>query len=271
MTNSARYSFLGALVGLLVPLAAWALRVALHREAWPMEWEQFGFFYAFMGAQAAASLAAAGYFLGRQSDVLDSERCSCHSTREILNRLALTDGLTGLHNRRSLDEHLTQEFEEAARYGNALSCLMIDVDDFKRLNDAYGHSFGDIVLAGIGQVVAKTVRRADIAGRYGGEEFLVVLPRLAAEPALAAAERLRMQIAGEEFLCDEKRITVTVSIGVASHQSLPPSLRSPRALVAAADRSLYEAKRAGKNRCVLDAAAEKETSHDIRTAAPSVR
>jgi diguanylate cyclase (GGDEF)-like protein len=251
MTNRSRYALLGALAGLCVPLGAWALRVAPHLGAWPAEWARYRFFYEYMGAAAAASLAFCGRLVGAQYDTLQDERCSCRSTREILNRLALTDGLTGLHNRRSLDEHLAQELKEADRYGNALTCLMLDIDNFKRLNDAYGHSFGDVVLTGLGRLIAETIRRADIAGRYGGEEFLIVMPRLAATAALASAERLRAAVAREPFLYEGKPVGVTVSIGVADLRSLPPERRGQRALIEAADRALYDVKRTGKNRCAL--------------------
>jgi diguanylate cyclase (GGDEF)-like protein len=202
-----------------------------------------------MGAVAAASLGLSGRLLGAQRDTLQDERCSCQSTRQVLNRLALTDGLTGLHNRRSLDEHLEQELKEAGRYGTSLTCLMLDIDNFKRLNDAYGHSFGDIVLTGIGELIAKTVRRADIAGRFGGEEFLVIMPRLTASAALASAERLRAAVADQPFPHEGKPVHVTVSIGVAGNLSLPFERRSQRALIEAADQALYDVKRSGKNRC----------------------
>ena len=251
MTNRGRYMLFGTLAGLCVPLGAWALRSLSHRGGWLMEWEQYRFFYEYMGAVAAASLGLSGRLLGAQRDTLQDERCSCQSTRQVLNRLALTDGLTGLHNRRSLDDHLEQELKEAERYGTSLTCLMLDIDNFKRLNDAYGHSFGDVVLTGIGRLIAKTVRRADIAGRYGGEEFLVVMPRLVASAALASAERLRAAIAHKPFLYEGKHVHVTVSIGVAVHGSLPLKRRSQGALIEAADQALYDVKRSGKNRCSL--------------------
>lgn len=251
MTRRCRYTLLGVLAGLCVPLGAWALRFPAHHGDWPMEWGLYRFFYAYMGAAAAASLGLCGRLLGAQLDTLENERCSCRSTRQILNKLALTDGLTGLHNRRSLDEHLDQELREAGRYGSPLTCLMLDIDRFKRLNDAYGHPFGDAVLAGIGGIIAETVRRADIAGRYGGEEFLIVMPRLEASAALASAERLRAAIESRTFLREGEPVSVTVSIGVAESRSLPLERRSRRALIEAADRALYDAKGSGRNRCAL--------------------
>lgn len=251
MTRRGLYTVLGVLAGLCVPLGAWALRLLSHGGDGPMEWERYRFFYEYMGATAAAFLGLSGRLLGAQLDTLQDERCSCRSTRRVLDRLAFTDGLTGLHNRRSLDEHLDQELNEADRYGSPLTCLMLDIDNFKRLNDAYGHPFGDAVLTGIGGIIAETVRRADIAGRYGGEEFLVVMPRLAAPAALASAERLRAAIADRRFLHEGASIRVTVSIGVADRRSLPLNRQGRRALIEAADRALYDAKGAGRNRCAL--------------------
>lgn len=251
MTNRTRYTLLGIVAGLCVPLLAWALRFPSHRGDWSMEWEHYRFFYAYMTAAAAASLGLCGRLSGAQRDTLQDERCSCRSTRQILNKLALTDGLTGLHNRRSLDEHLDQDLREADRYGSPLTCLMLDIDNFKRLNDSHGHPFGDAVLTGIGGIIAETVRRADIAGRYGGEEFLIVMPRLEAPAALVSAERLRAAIESAPFLCEGEPVRVTVSIGVAESRSLPPERRSRRALIEAADQALYDAKESGRNRCAL--------------------
>ena len=251
MTSRDRYTLLGVLTGLCVPLGAWALRFPEHHGDWSMEWERYRFFYEYMGAAAAASLGLSGRLLGAQFDTLQDERCSCRSTRQILNKLALMDGLTGLHNRRSLDEQLDQELKEADRYGSPLTCLMLDIDNFKRLNDAYGHAFGDTVLTGIGGIIAETVRHADIAGRYGGEEFLVVMPRLTTPSALALAERLRAAIADKSFHREGASVRVTVSIGVADLRSLPLERRGRRALIEAADQALYGVKESGKNRCAL--------------------
>lgn len=261
MTRRGRYTLLGVLAGLCVPLGALALRFPAHHGDLPAEWGLYRFFYAYMGAAAAAALGLSGRLLGAQLDTLENERCSCRSTRRVLDRLAFTDGLTGLHNRRSLDEHLDQELKEADRYGSPLTCLMVDIDNFKRLNDAYGHSFGDTVLSGIGGIIAETVRRADIAGRYGGEEFLVVVPRLAAPAALATAERLRVAIADRRFPLADASVRVTVSIGVADLRSLSPGKRDSRSLIEAADRALYQAKGSGRNRCALwDASSHGHTS-----------
>ena len=170
---------------------------------------------------------------------------------EALQRLSEVDGLTGLNNRRYLNSYLESEWSRAIRDQESLSILMIDVDDFKSYNDAYGHLAGDEVL----KMVAKTIRDrakrpADIAARYGGEEFTMVLPATHAEGALRVAEQI---CAGVRCLAIPGRaaesVCITVSVGAAATVPSRGTFYSP--LLEAADIALYDAKRAGKNRAVL--------------------
>lgn len=156
--------------------------------------------------------------------------------------LSLTDGLTGLKNRRAFDERLRTEFELACRHHSPLSVLMLDVDDFKLFNDAFGHAEGDYVLRRVAESLEQTARRTDLVARYGGEEFTVLLPSTGAESALHFAERIRAAI----ISADWERVCVTVSIGIAT---LDTSMLNPESLLHAADLALYQAKRLGKN-CV---------------------
>lgn len=165
-------------------------------------------------------------------------------TRE-LEQLAMSDGLTGLYNRRHAFELLERELSASIRYGRSLSVLMADIDDFKGINDAFGHRAGDAVLADIARAIKSALRATDFAGRYGGEEFLVVLPETPAEGAAILAERIRAIVAEAEPLDGMDR-TVTLSIGVAALEDPTDSL----SLVELADCRLYEAKRGGKNRVV---------------------
>ncbi|HSD61816.1 MAG TPA: diguanylate cyclase [Burkholderiales bacterium] len=158
-----------------------------------------------------------------------------------LRRLSVTDPLTGLYNRRYLDENLAREFDRSRRHRLPLSVIMCDVDHFKRYNDRHGHERGDRVLQTVARLMLAALRTHDLPCRYGGEEFLAVLPSTAQGGALAMAERLRRDIAEADM--DAER--VTVSIGVASFPQFGAD--SPQALVEAADRALYEAKRAGRN------------------------
>ena len=163
---------------------------------------------------------------------------------ERLRRLSTTDGLTGLFNRRHLDESLAVELERARRYNAPLSILMFDVDHFKRFNDEHGHDQGDRVLQAIAQQLQEHVRKVDIPCRYGGEEFLAILPGTHQAGAIIVAERLRHSVE----LMEVDGLKVTISIGVATMPEI--DVASPDALVEAADKALYRAKRAGRNQVI---------------------
>jgi diguanylate cyclase (GGDEF)-like protein len=167
----------------------------------------------------------------------------------ILEKLSTTDELTGLRNRRYVDEVLALEALRATRYGTALSILMIDVDHFKRVNDAHGHPVGDAVLRRIAGVIERMLRRTDVAGRYGGEELLVVLPQNDCDGALVMAERWRASVEHAEFrAADGRAIRAQISIGVAAYTK---NLARADDLIAAADKALYSAKQNGRNRVEL--------------------
>lgn len=163
-------------------------------------------------------------------------------------RLASVDMLTGLLNRRVLFERLDHEIERSRRYGTPLSLIMIDLDNFKKINDRLGHAAGDCVLRRVGEIILTGSRTSDIAGRYGGEELCVVLPQTSAEGARVFSESLRDQIAGTAIAFGAQTIEVTASFGVASLASGQSNLEQ---LFAAADTALYSAKKNGRNRVVL--------------------
>lgn len=163
-----------------------------------------------------------------------------------LEVLSSTDEVTGLKTRRYVNEVLETEFKRAKRYGQTLSILMADLDHFKDVNDAYGHQAGDAVLRGTADRLAGLLRGADVAGRYGGEEFIIILAHNELEGARVAAERWRDAIGSKPFkLPDGSEITVTVSVGVATYDE---SFQSPEQLISAADTALYIAKENGRNR-----------------------
>lgn len=155
-------------------------------------------------------------------------------------QLSVTDSLTGLRNRRYLEERLTEEIKRSNRHGFPMSFLMIDVDEFKSYNDAFGHTEGDKALQIVGACLRETLRGADVAARYGGEEFSILLPQTSSTEAEVIAERIRERV---EKQCFPNR-QVTISIGIASGSL---SLNSTGDLISAADKALYEAKRAGRN------------------------
>ena len=161
---------------------------------------------------------------------------------EELRRLAVTDPLTGLYNRRQLSESLGREFERSRRHQLPLSVLICDVDHFKRFNDDHGHETGDLVLQMVAHHLTAALRGHDLPCRYGGEEFLAMLPSTPPSGAYSVAERLRRDIAANQV----KGLHITVSIGVASYPEVAAD--TPEALIDAADRALYDAKQAGRNR-----------------------
>ena len=167
--------------------------------------------------------------------------------------MAVTDGLTGLHNRRYLDTHLRTLFERAQRRGRPLSLLIADIDRFKSINDTYGHDGGDDVLREFSRRLRRNVRGLDLACRYGGEEFVIVMPET--DPAVAGmvAERIRAEIESTPFAIQAaaKAISVTASFGVATMAAAPDN---PERLLKRADTALYEAKTGGRNRVVAKAA-----------------
>lgn len=167
--------------------------------------------------------------------------------------MAVTDGLTGLHNRRYLDSHLATLFERARSRSRPLSLMITDIDRFKLINDTWGHDAGDMVLRELASRLRKNVRGIDLACRMGGEEFVVVMPDTDAVVAEKVAERIRLQIAELPFPTGvgDQTIDVTVSVGVAG---LAPDVATMEALMKRADVALYEAKNGGRNRVVAAAA-----------------
>ena len=163
--------------------------------------------------------------------------------------LAITDPLTGLFNRRRFDDVLKREFAITKRYMNPLSCLMVDVDHFKRINDLYGHDAGDRVLCGVANRLTARLREVDTAARFGGEEFAILLPQTPKEGAKIVAERMAAVVRREHFEFDDGSASVTVSVGVAESRDVTGS--SPDSLIKAADGALYLAKSRGRDQVVV--------------------
>ena len=174
---------------------------------------------------------------------------SLRAANEENRRLSVTDPLTGTYNRRYLMEQLPKEIDRAARYGRYLSVVMCDVDHFKRINDTYGHQAGDDVLRLFVTLLERSTRSSDWVGRYGGEEFMIVLPETSMSCALTAAEHMRAEIASNALMADGVQISITASFGVAGWEGPVPLGSSLDALIANCDEGVYESKGAGRN-CV---------------------
>jgi diguanylate cyclase (GGDEF)-like protein len=166
-------------------------------------------------------------------------------------RLSQTDDLTKLHNARYLRQFLTSEVKRARRYGSCVSALFLDLDNFKKINDENGHLAGSHVLMEMATIILSSVRDTDIVARYGGDEFVVVLPETGIEQATHVADRIRKKIAGSIFTGGRRlELRLTASFGIAS---FPEHAQSPQQLVACADTAMYEAKAHGKNRISISA------------------
>jgi diguanylate cyclase (GGDEF)-like protein len=178
-------------------------------------------------------------------------RAKLEAANEELQRLASTDALTGLPNKRSLEAAIVRDLARADRDKTWLSLVVVDVDHFKKFNDTYGHATGDQVLQAVGKALSRHLRAGDLAGRYGGEEFVLVLPGSNMIGARIAAERIRKALEATVVETEHGPLKVTASFGGAS--ACGPGCGGTRdALFARADAALYEAKRTGRNRVVVD-------------------
>ena len=176
------------------------------------------------------------------SDVTDIVRAA-----EELERLATIDGMTGIYNRRHFLSLADREWLRARRYCHSLSCLMIDIDNFKSINDAFGHQVGDAVIVHLAELARGSKRDADVLARVGGEEFALLLPETTLGNAETAAERLRVEVLQAKPVGTQLDAAPTISVGVASATD---DMSDFSALMRAADEALYEAKRRGRNRVV---------------------
>ncbi len=165
--------------------------------------------------------------------------------KKLLEKLSRIDDLTGLYNRRHLNTVLKREFDRSKRHKSALSCLLLDLDFFKKVNDTYGHEFGDIVIHKSATIILDSIRNSDFAFRFGGEEFLILLPQTGTEGAVQAAEKIRQRMEVTKITDGKISVTVEVSIGVASVSQHHPTVRND--LIAFADKALYVAKNNGRN------------------------
>ena len=169
-------------------------------------------------------------------------------TQRHLKRQATTDELTGLRNRRTIMQRLEEEFLRAARMNEPLCIMIADVDYFKRINDTHGHPFGDRVLQQVANALKDSVRRYDLVGRIGGEEFLIVSPGVPLDEAVGLAERVRLRVADQTVRDDDVSVAVTMSVGLTS---LTPADETIEELMKRADKAMYQAKVQGRNRVAV--------------------
>lgn len=178
---------------------------------------------------------------------MEQEASQARQIIEEHKRRATHDGLTGLPNRDAYQQRLDEELTRKARYGGSLTLVVADVDHFKRINDNYGHLAGDKVLQLLAKAMRKSLRDVDFIGRYGGEEFVILMPETNAEEALAAMEKLRTKVENSPFNFRKERVPITMSFGVSEFHSLEDG----ETVFERADKALYQAKAEGRNRCII--------------------
>ena len=169
--------------------------------------------------------------------------------KTMFERLAITDYLTGIYNIRYFYNRLEEEFSRAVRYKIPLSCMMLDIDYFKKINDIYGHRIGDITLREFAQLVKSHTRKSDIFARYGGEEFIMLLPQTSLEGAIHEAERIKKAVSEHQFMGLEKEDKITVSIGIACTSD--EKMKTPDDFITFADNALFTAKNRGRDQIIV--------------------
>jgi diguanylate cyclase (GGDEF)-like protein len=214
-------------------------------------------------AAGAFALGGAGFFLAMAAEALafagsmlmnNSQLAELEEENRKLREKATQDPLIGINNRGAIDEILQEQLLRAPYRQSSVSVIMADVDHFKSVNDTYGHQVGDEVLIEVAERVSEGMRAEDSVGRYGGEEFLMVLPGIGGTQAVLIAHRIRLLIAQEPFDTEAGDLSVTMSLGVSCTDF--PKLQAPESLVKAADEALYRAKEEGRNRVVLSVLSE---------------
>jgi diguanylate cyclase (GGDEF)-like protein len=184
----------------------------------------------------------------RLQEELEERERQLLEANERLRYMSQTDGLTGLDNRRHLEERIDDMFEHAKRLNEPFACVMCDIDRFKSVNDTYGHQAGDAVLKQFAKILRSELRQIDRAGRYGGEEFMLLLPGTVLDAAVTFSERVRKQVESHTFTFESSTIRRTASFGVSAWPH--PRIKHCDGLVRAADDALYVAKETGRNRVI---------------------
>jgi diguanylate cyclase (GGDEF)-like protein len=249
-----KYKILGIIGGVLLGLASPAggiLFRILTSETVGTNWvleeiKGHEFYYKYMALATPIFFAVFGLWLGHLLDRIFQKNESLESANTLLKHQSMTDDLTGIYNRHHILSELDREIERARRYHHGLSGLMIDIDNFKIINDKYGHVAGDFVLREVAHFLTQGLRRIDILGRYGGDEFFVILPEASIETSKIVAERMLKNISEHSFRLKLMNLPVTVSIGITTFGTVDNVDRT--VLVEKADTALMAAKKAGKNR-----------------------
>jgi diguanylate cyclase (GGDEF)-like protein len=241
------YPAVGFFLGLGSPIGAFAMRYWLAnpvlKELWIRNELRYNFlFYAYMGIGTITSFIAFGYALGLRSEVQRVRNRVLSARIDELHLKSVTDSLTGAYTHGYLHEILELEIQKSLTMKSPLSVLIIDIDDFKKINDSHGHLFGDRVIKETAETITTNIRAEDILGRYGGDEFLVIMPTADKDTARQVAERICRSIAQNGYLA-------TVSIGATTFTG--HDIVDVKTLIEQADTNLYQAKHEGKNQVTV--------------------
>jgi diguanylate cyclase (GGDEF)-like protein len=250
LKHSVRFAVLGATAGVVVPLGLLVYALLVDREIDPLH------LFLVLLTGGIVGLGTLGWILGKKEDQLGAQNLALRALSDRLAALSTTDPLTGIPNRRALDEHLADELARARRYGTPLAVVMLDLDHFKRLNDRHGHPAGDAVLRHVAQILDAEKRRGDTIARFGGEEFVAILSHADDVAAQGWAERVRQRLGASAVDMGGNILRVTASFGVAAALPGDSGAMAGEALLASADRALYAAKAGGRNRVVVAPEAE---------------
>jgi diguanylate cyclase (GGDEF)-like protein len=202
----------------------------------------------------ADELQASYEELQLDKEELEAQQAELIEKNSLLERVSITDALTGLYNRGYMINRLAGDLSYSQRYGQPLSCLMMDLDFFKAINDTYGHQAGDLVLRQLAQIINMNLRKSDVAVRYGGEEFFVICPNTEGNGAVMLGERIRRAVQEHDFdIGDGNVIRMTISIGVAyiAPHDIKDIVQAERDIITRADSALYIAKGDGRNNVKL--------------------
>lgn len=242
----------GVLLGFGAPLGSILCR-AIEAGPFSLEWirhevRSHSFYYGYMTFATPLIFAIFGGIVGHLIDRFFQQKAYLESLNLQLKEQSIMDDLTGLYNHRHIMTEIDKEIERARRYSHQLSGMMLDLDDFKRFNDSFGHLVGDAILRESAKVFESSVRKIDILGRYGGDEFLIILPESGIENARIVAERIRKNMGIHDFRVKQKPVKVTVSIGLFSFGDL--SELEATGFIEKVDKALLKAKAQGKNRVI---------------------
>ena len=241
---------IGALLGLGSPLGGLFLRMLFSRHfsrVWVhAELSHNFFFYLYMLLTVPIVFAGFGFFFGYLMDKISSQKEALARSNIILEHQSMTDDITGLYNHRHILEEVDKELERAKRYRRILSGIMLDIDRFKEVNDLYGHLTGDAVISEMAEIIRQSIRKIDVAGRFGGDEFLLILPEADPGAALSVAKRLQLQVRQHRFKTIRDYLLLTVSIGIFSLQDTKDYEK--QIFIEKMDMALLKAKNLGKDR-----------------------